>query len=215
MFLDEDADLPTIAKQFGCTIFYGDPTLMLAKFPATQTLVFGESLKKSAKKDAEKPIKKPSGITKDVAQEIVRLNTSMAASTPEKPNFLLVKNAEFLNENASNTLLKTLEESRQHIVLLARPSAQILPTILSRSAIFHLPAAKTTSSEAAEIAKLSVVEMANKLDKKPELALEVLNLFAKKLADRGDTSGRITKINNVARAIIAGNSPKLAFLAYL
>jgi hypothetical protein len=228
MFLDGSANLPEIAKKFSCSIFYGDPDEMLKQFQAElpsgrapRTLVF--------EKDAKK-----AGITVDVSQELVRLNTALPASTPENPNFLVVKNAELLNEHASNALLKTFEEARQFFVLLAHPRARILPTIISRSAVFHVPFGQKTSAEASRIAESGVVEMANSLDKKPELALEVLNLLFTNLAHRGITEGgspsarcaqpmamglsdtvRGEQICEAARAILAGNSVKLAFLSYL
>ncbi|MCL2371335.1 hypothetical protein FWC63_01145 [Candidatus Saccharibacteria bacterium] len=211
MFLDSNANLKDIAGRFSCTIFFGDPELMAKQFPASpRTMIF--------EKDAKK-----SGITVDVSQELVRLNIALAASTDESPNFLIVKNAELLNANASNALLKTLEEARQHFVLLASPRAQILPTILSRSAVFYLPATKSPSKKALDTAKLNIVEMAAAVDKKPELALEVLNVLAQMIASSGvvkiapssERALAIRDLTSIANAILAGNNPKLAFLSFL
>ena len=204
MFLEPNANLPAIAKQFSCTIFFGDPDIMLPSFVAyPRTLVF--------EKDAKK-----AGITIDLAQELVRLNTALPASTPDRPNFLVVKNAELLNENASNALLKTFEESRQHFVLLARPNVTLLPTIISRSAIFYLPTSRQPSPESIRLAQTkNIPELANALDKKPDLALEVLNLIAEDLVANGGQSLKIDQLNSIARAVTSGNSIKLAFLSYL
>lgn len=203
MFLDKNADLLEIAGKFSCSVFFGDPDLMARQFAAHPRAIMFE-------KDAKK-----AGITVDVSSELVRLNTALPASTKENPNFLVVKNAELLNEHASNALLKTFEEARQLFVLLARTTAQILPTITSRSAIFYVPMDQSSSQEAVKIASQPVVEMASSLDKKPELAIEVLNLLAQNLAKNGDPNNRIDRINSAAQSILNNNSVKLALLSYL
>jgi DNA polymerase III delta prime subunit len=205
MFLDQNADLPEIAAKFSCTVFFGEPDDMLKQFERLTPSANCRPHVLTFEKDDKK-----SGITIDISQELVRLNVALPASTPEVPNFLLVKNAELLNVGAGNALLKTFEEARQHFVLLAKPHAQILPTILSRSAVFYLPTGRAESKEAQKIAKNpDVATLATALDKKPDLALEVLNL----LAQNGDFE--LNRITNVARAVVAGNGIKLAFLSYL
>ena len=204
MFLDKDANLAAIAAKFSCIILFGRPDRLLQQFRLAASGTFpGAPLLVFEKED------KKTKITLDISQELVRLNTALPESTPERPNFLVVKNAELLNDNAGNALLKTFEEARQHFVLLAEPRARLLPTILSRSAVFYGPANHAPSAQATELAHLPTADLANKLDKKPELALEVLNLLARQTADQLD------QLTGAAQAILAGNNPKLAILSFL
>lgn len=54
--------------------------------------------------------------------------------------FILVRPADVLNLEAANALLKTLEEpqKRVHFVLVTSTPSKLLPTVLSRSAIYFL-----------------------------------------------------------------------------
>ena len=52
----------------------------------------------------------------------------------------LIENADLMNEDAQNALLKTLEEppSRTHVILAAAEDARLMPTIRSRCAVIRL-----------------------------------------------------------------------------
>ncbi|MCL2038425.1 hypothetical protein FWG86_00780 [Candidatus Saccharibacteria bacterium] len=214
MFLEPSADLPQIAAQFATTVFFGQPDALLRSFnrslsqiqPQPRVLIFEKDSKKA-------------GLTIDLAQELVRQNIALPASTPEHPNFLIIKNAELLNQNAGSALLKTLEEARQHFVLLARPDAGLLPTILSRAALFYVPSDQKPSATAEKLAAAflaagqpgaKVADLAAALDKKPDLALEVLNLLA-----RAPAAPSLQQLAAAARQIALGNHVKLALLSYL
>lgn len=54
--------------------------------------------------------------------------------------FVVIRPADLLNEEAANALLKNLEEPRQmiHFVLLTENPSKLLPTILSRAPVYRL-----------------------------------------------------------------------------
>ena len=75
--------------------------------------------------------------------------------------FIVIRPAEALNAEAANALLKSLEEpgDRVHFVLLSKAPSMILPTILSRAAIYFLK----TLDDGKIVADAKVKELAKKL----------------------------------------------------
>ena len=72
--------------------------------------------------------------------EQVRNILSKLNTKQHKEQFILIRPAELLQPEAANALLKSLEEPKDkvHFVLVTDNPSQILPTILSRAAIYIL-----------------------------------------------------------------------------
>lgn len=85
------------------------------------------------------PEGKSQTIRVEAIREVIRKVTETAQQGGNK--VVLLKNAETMNVNAANALLKVLEEptDRTFLVLQADQIAQMLPTIRSRSRIVQLP----------------------------------------------------------------------------
>ncbi len=77
--------------------------------------------------------------------------------------YIMIRPAEALGEEASNALLKNLEEpgDNVHFVLVTDSPASLLPTILSRSAVYFLKS--TTTEDAAVVGDKKMIELARKL----------------------------------------------------
>lgn len=77
--------------------------------------------------------------------------------------FIIIRPAEALGEEASNALLKNLEEpgEKVHFVLITDSPASLLSTILSRSAVYFLRGAK--SMDTAVVGDEKMIDLARKL----------------------------------------------------
>jgi hypothetical protein len=89
--------------------------------------------------DYEKEMKKQ-GITVKVAQHLARKLSRAPFSAPWK--VAVIPDAEDLNPDAQNVLLKTLEEppAGSLLILIAKSPGSLLPTVLSRCRILRFPA---------------------------------------------------------------------------
>ena len=78
-----------------------------------------------------------------------------------KNQFIIIRPAELLNMEAANALLKILEEpgDKVHFILITDTPSQLLPTILSRAAIYFLK--KDSSDEI--IADAKIKDLAKRL----------------------------------------------------
>jgi len=80
---------------------------------------------------------------------IINLNKS---SFNDKPRFVLIDNIEFLNINAINALLKTLEEpSKNTFFILINNNKKVLPTLSSRCLNFKISLDNSSSNKIANI----------------------------------------------------------------
>ena len=80
---------------------------------------------------------------------ILNLNKS---SFNDKPRFVLIDNIEFLNINAINALLKTLEEPSKNIFfILINNNKKVLPTLSSRCLNFKISLDNSSSNKIANI----------------------------------------------------------------
>lgn len=97
--------------------------------------------------DYDKEMKKQ-GITVKVAQHLSRKLNRAPFSAPRK--VAVIPDAEDLNPDAQNVLLKTLEEppSDSLIILLCRATGSFLPTVLSRCRMVRFPALPDPTVEA-------------------------------------------------------------------
>lgn len=119
MFFDNLSDIPTIAARSGCTIFVvPDPNAITIK----NALILEPS---------DKPI-----ITAEAAREFLEHTNNRQTAD----QFFIIRPADKLNHASASVLLKSLEEPRSHhhFVLLTTTASALLPTILSRSAIYIL-----------------------------------------------------------------------------
>jgi hypothetical protein len=92
--------------------------------------------------------KKKQGIVVDVAKYLAEKLNRAPFSAPLK--VAVVLNAEDLNTDAQNVLLKTLEEppAKTLIILLAEKTGDFLPTVLSRCRLMRFPVLSSVSIEA-------------------------------------------------------------------
>ncbi len=91
--------------------------------------------------------KKKQGIVVDVAKRLSEKLNRAPFSGPF--NVAVIPNAEELNKDAQNVLLKTLEEppANSLVILLAEKTGEFLPTVLSRCRLVRFPAVHTKTIE--------------------------------------------------------------------
>lgn len=119
MFFERPEDIKKIATKVNSAIFVM-PDAVAVKLP--RVLVMEPDGK--------------SVITIEQVREILaRLNMKQISE-----QFVLIRPAEALGEEAANAMLKTLEEpgERIHFVLITSALSRLLPTIISRSAVYFL-----------------------------------------------------------------------------
>ncbi len=84
----------------------------------------------------------PDGPLRQISIQQMRLLKERAQFKPLRGSYrvFLIDQLDRANEQAANSLLKTLEEPPEHLILIATAgnSYDLLPTIRSRSVIFHL-----------------------------------------------------------------------------
>ena len=119
---------------------------------------------------------------KQIRELILKLSKS---SFNDKPRFILIDNAEFLNKNSINALLKTLEEPliNTYFFLIHDSNEKILPTLSSRCINFKI-----------SLSNKETIDIANKLlDNK---LYEVIN---KDLINYYFTPGNIYKLAQLSQ----------------
>lgn len=122
MFFDKIKNIPKIAAFSGCAVFVIPKD---TKVEIKNAIVL---------KPEEKTV-----ITVDQVRELLNLvNTKQT-----EDRFIIIRPADALSEVAENAFLKALEEPKEkiHYLLITDSPSKLLPTILSRSAIYFL---KTT-----------------------------------------------------------------------
>ena len=117
MFFDNLSDIPEIAKKVGCSIFVVPD--------GTKIEIKNAFLLKPEQKTT---------ITIDQVRDILAQFTTKITS----PQFVLINPADKLTEEAENAILKNLEEPKDnlHFVLITSKPSKLLPTILSRAALY-------------------------------------------------------------------------------
>ena len=77
---------------------------------------------------------------KVIAIEQVRQVIQMLGTKQLEDRFVIVRPADKMNDESANAFLKSLEEPKEkvHFVLITDSPSKLLPTILSRSAVFFL-----------------------------------------------------------------------------
>lgn len=120
MFFEDIAQVPQIAKKTGFSIF---------ALPGSVEVNFGTNCFILAPNEKGK-------ITIDMVRDVIDL----CKSKQTRDFFIVVKQAEAMNEQAQNAFLKLLEEPLEHyhIVLLTKQPFSLLPTVLSRASLYLL-----------------------------------------------------------------------------
>ena len=122
MYFEKKSDILKIAKRTGCAIFV---------LPDDEDVVFKKALILS-------PEEKSVITIEQVRDVLARLNMRQV-----EDQFVIIRPADALGDEAANAMLKNLEEpgEKVHFVLITGAPSALLPTILSRAEIYFL---KTT-----------------------------------------------------------------------
>lgn len=117
MFFEQSADLHKIAERVGTSVFVLPDDIDL---PMKDALIL-------------KPESKTT-ITIDQVRDIIGQLSVKQLS----PRFVVIRPADKLGEEAENAILKNLEEPKDnvHFVLITNKPSKLLPTILSRAAVY-------------------------------------------------------------------------------
>ncbi len=119
MFFEQPSEILEIAKRTGCAVFVL-PKNVEVDLPKALIL---------------KPEEKSVITIEQVREVLLRLNVRQMSE-----QFVIIRPAEALGEEAANAMLKNLEEpgDKVHFVLATDSPSRLLPTILSRSAVYFL-----------------------------------------------------------------------------
>lgn len=120
MYFDDISQIPHLIQAFSTTIFVIDPDTELSVKPLLSI--------------------KPESPESNISIENVREIISLTETKQTDKLFIIVRHAELLTEEASNALLKTIEEPGQniHIIFFTKNPNLLLPTIKSRAMQFYL-----------------------------------------------------------------------------
>ena len=173
MYFDSLSEISKIAERTGCAIFV---------VPDKEKIEIKNAF-------ILQPEEKTVITIEQVRKMIDALGTKQMA-----PRFVLIRPADKLGEEAENAILKSLEEPKEnvHFVLVTENLSRLLPTILSRAAVYFWKKGKSSISEISADEKLKVlakklltansrnlVELAEELTAKKDGVREhVLNVLA-------------------------------------
>ena len=119
MFFDSPLEIEQIGRKTGTSIFVLPETV---KVEIKNALILKPDEKKT--------------ITIDQVREL----SSLLSTKQLEKRYIVIRPAESLGEEAANALLKNLEEPKEnvHFLLITENPSRLLPTILSRSALYVL-----------------------------------------------------------------------------
>ena len=117
MFFEKMTEIPEIAAKVGCSIFVVPKD---TKIEIKNAFILAPTTKTT--------------ITIDQIREVLGQFTTKIIT----PQFVVINPADKLGEEAENAILKNLEEPKDnlHFVLITEQPSKLLPTILSRAAIY-------------------------------------------------------------------------------
>ena len=158
MFFDNVNEIIKISGRTGCAIFV---------MPNDVPLDISGAIRLE-------PVEKSVITIEQVRDVIKRLNVKQL-----KDQFIIIRPAEALGEEAANAFLKNLEEPQDkvHFVLVTDEPTKLLPTVLSRSAVYYLRSANKPNNEIkanAEIKALAKRLLVAKPVDLPALADEIV-----------------------------------------
>ena len=135
MFFDSINDIVKIASRVGCAIFVVPKETMIEIKNATIL----------------QPEEKSTITIEQVRGVIKRLSVKQTSE-----QYIIIRPADLLGEEAANAFLKNLEEpgEKVHFVLITDVPSRLLPTILSRAEIYFLRDLETIDSEIKADAKV-------------------------------------------------------------
>ena len=164
MFFDNIRQIPQIASKSGTSIFVIPPDVRVN--------IRGAMILQPEKKST-------------ITIEQVRQMTAGLGLKQTKNQFVIIRPADKLGSEAANALLKNLEEpsAKVHYILITDAPSRLLPTILSRAAIYFLQDTKNFNLE------ITASESQKTLAKKLIAASPTdLVTIAEKIAKRGKTA---------------------------
>jgi len=128
MFFEDLTEISKIAVKNGCSIFV---------LPKNTEIEIKNAI-------ILEPTSKVSITIEQVREALDNFTTKIA-----KPQIVLIRPADKLTEEAENAILKNLEEPKEnlHFVLITNRLSKLLPTILSRAAIYILKDGKNDISK--------------------------------------------------------------------
>ena len=181
MFFEDIKEIPKIARKCGTAVFV---------VPEDATVNIKNAI-------VLRPEEKSVITIEQVRGVMARLSVRQTADC-----FVIIRPTELLNEEAANALLKNLEEpgEKVHFVLVTSSPSSLLPTILSRSALYLL--------------KASVDEGVQADEKKKELAKR---LMVAKKEDLVGLADEITKKKDGGRAFaleVVGVAIEMLYKSY-
>lgn len=201
MFFDKVSDIPKIAAKVGCGVF-----------------VVPEEAKVEIKNAIVLQPEEKTTITIEQVREV--LAQLLAKQTADR--YVLIRPADALGEEAENALLKSLEEPNEkvHFVLVTANPSRLLPTVLSRAAVYFLRSSApidgeiTASDKMKELAKRLLVAkpadlpaLADEITKKKDgvrtHALSVLAVVIEMLYKSYYKTGKIAFIQKLPKFLTA------------
>lgn len=154
-----------IAEHFGCRLLCGPE---LGSMFAPEGLSFNKTHELFPQIEAgacpDFLVVEPEDGKNNIAVEQVRQTLSKLSLSSDGKRVVIIDNADTMNKNAANALLKTLEEPGDgvHIVLIVHNVSKMLPTIISRCRHFRVPTLKGADIESIlqkELPNLSAIQI--------------------------------------------------------
>ena len=201
MFFESAGEIKEIAGRVGCAVFVM-PTGV--DFTIKNAFIL-------------QPEDKTTITIEQVREVLGRLNTRQRTD-----QYVIIRPADLLGDEAANAILKNLEEPKDkvHFVLVTDSPAKILPTILSRAAIYFLRSDKAIDGDieadekiktiakrllVAKPAELPVLaeEIAKKKDGVRAYAMEILAVTIEMLYKSYYKTGKIAFVDKLPRFLTA------------
>ena len=201
MFFESAGEIKEIAGRVGCAVFVM-PTGV--DFTIKNAFIL-------------QPEDKATITIEQVREVLGRLNTRQRTD-----QYVIIRPADLLGDEAANAILKNLEEPKDkvHFVLVTDSPAKILPTILSRAAIYFLRSDKAIDGDieadekiktiakrllVAKPAELPVLaeEIAKKKDGVRAYAMEILAVTIEMLYKSYYKTGKIAFVDKLPRFLTA------------
>ena len=199
MFFDDLSEIHQIAKKSGCTVFVVPNDTEVA-------------IKNALILEPETRVV----ITIDQVREVMGKLTVKQT----EPQYILIRPADKLGEEAENAILKNLEEPRDnvHFVLVTDKPSKLLPTILSRASMYVWRGGRAPISEIKADEKVKVLakkllvagakdlpalaeELTRKKDGVRECVLEIISVAIEMAYKSYFVTGKTAFLNKIPKLI--------------